>query len=99
MAIGKTPKVYNVTVPADSTWDDTETDFLTDLGTRSVFTRIKNVGDIAVSIRLNGRSDAVIALDAGEVETFRNRDLELSKLEFENEDLVEAGYLEILAAK
>lgn len=82
------PKVYNLTISPDTTWDDAGNfaDILGDTGGYAVFAQITNKdasGD-DLRMRLNGLSTAVMDLPANSTQVFNSGDLALSLIEFEN---------------
>lgn len=80
------PKVYDLSIDNGTTYTDSgnEVDILGDTGGFAVFVQIANQGGTAVKVRLNGVTDAIFDLGAGETQVFNHGDLSITKLEFAN---------------
>lgn len=82
------PKVYDLTISQDTTWDDTgnSADIIGDTGGYAVFAQITNKDSSGddLRMRLNGLSTAVMDLPANSTQVFNSGDLALSLIEFEN---------------
>jgi hypothetical protein len=81
------PKVYSLSVDADSDFEDNQADILTDTGGYAVFCQITNFGTTGqdVTVRLNGKSTAVFTLEDGTSQVFNAGDLALSLVEIAND--------------
>ena len=86
------PKVYSLSCGAGSGYVDNEADILGDTGGYAVFAQLTNShATQAVSVRLNGNTDAVFTLSATEVQIFNAGDLAISKIEIANNESGAAG--------
>ncbi len=86
------PRVYNLSCGAGSGYTDNVADVLGDTGGYAVFAQLTNShATQAVSVRLNGNTDAVFTLSATEVQIFNAGDLAISKIEVANNESGAAG--------
>lgn len=80
------PKVYSLSVDADSGFTDNQADILTDTGGYAVFCQITNFDDAQdVTVRLNGKATAVFTLEHNTSQVFNAGDLSLSLVEIAND--------------
>lgn len=82
------PKVYNLTLEADSTYTDEDNiiDIVGTTGGYAKFAQITNNGGNDINVKLNGSDDAILVVPDGATQTFNNGDLIISKIEFDNSD-------------
>lgn len=81
------PRVYTLVVEAGSAFTTNVADILGDTGGYAVFAQLTNSHTTqAVSVRLNGSTDAVFTLSAAEVQIFNAGDLAISKIEIANNE-------------
>jgi len=81
------PKVYSLSVGAGTGFADNVADILGDTGGYASFAQLTNShGAQAVTVRLNGNTDAVFTLSASEVQIFNAGDLSISKIEIANNE-------------
>jgi hypothetical protein len=82
--VSTTPRVYNLTTAAGSAFAANQAPILADTGGTAVFAQITNNGAGAVTVRLNGNTNAVFTLPAGTSQVFNAGDLSLSLIEVAN---------------
>lgn len=78
------PKVYNLTVTANTSYAANVADILTDTGGYATFVQITNTGSSAVSVKINGQSGAIFNLNGGDTQVFNAGDLTITVLAFDN---------------
>lgn len=79
------PKVYNLVAYAGQGFGDNDSaDILGDTGGYAVFCQITNSGTEDITVRINGKTDAVFTLEDGTAQVFNVGDLEISLIEVAN---------------
>ena len=81
------PVATTLTVVASSVFTDNEFDIITDFGGAAIFTQITNQsGSEAVTVRLNGSTDATFTLGAGLTQVFNAGDLSVTLIQIAQPD-------------
>lgn len=81
------PKVFSRTIAGGSTFSTANNiiDLLTDAGGHAIFTQIENQsGSQALTVKLNGDTDAVFDLGTNETQVFNAGELVVSSIAFDN---------------
>jgi|LakMenEpi03Aug12_release.lakeMendotaPanAssembly.Ray.scaffolds.fasta_scaffold192874_1 hypothetical protein len=82
------PKVYNITVEPESSFDQNEANILEDTGGYAYFTQITNRSETnLIKIKLNNSSEAIFDLPAGSTQNFDAGDVSISSIKIENDTL------------
>lgn len=97
---GTYPKVYNVSVPANTTFAVNTAasrlaDILTDTGSYAVYCQLTLATASTVKVKLNGDSNAIFDLSSTTVQIFNPGDFNITKLEFQN-DTGTGGTVQVL---
>jgi len=85
MAKGRVPKVYSKTVTAGTTYAANTCDIAGDVAKSAKFCEITNFHDTqSLSVKLNGRADAIFTLEGNQTQVFNWGDLLIDKVQFDN---------------
>lgn len=80
------PKVFTRTLTGGSVFTDPNNiiDMAVDAGGNAIFTQIENQGSQAITVRLNGDTNAVFDLGATETQVFNAGEMVISQIAFDN---------------
>lgn len=81
------PRVYNLEIAAGSTYTTTGNiaNILADTGGYAVFCQMTNSGSEDVTVKINGKTDAIFTLENATTQVFNVGDLQISTLAFAHE--------------
>lgn len=78
------PKVFDLVAAGGSTFTDNQADIVGTTGGFATFAQITNNGSGAIKVRLNGLTDAIFDLGAGDTQVFNSGDLQITLIEIDN---------------